>query len=158
MTNKTITIEVPEGADVLINGKPYNAGGGLRKPKVGEAYWLSGCCEVTSNIWVDDYVDNGSWSIGNCFPTKAKAEARLRDLKTTQRLKEIAAEGPAVDWGDSDSGKYHVYYHYQAGLIRVGADTYVQDQGTIYFPTIKLAQKAIDELGDDLVKLIKGEE
>lgn len=53
------------------------------KPREGESYWfiVSSIFESDLNSWDDDPTDNERFRIGNCFPTREKAEAAATKVK-----------------------------------------------------------------------------
>ena len=53
---------------------------------------------------------------------------------------------------DDDTNKYFICYNNYVNGISVNNNQFVQNQGTIYFKTKELAQKAIDEVGEERLK------
>lgn len=55
------------------------------KPGKGTAYFhifiARGIVQICDYIWVDDATDKNYYEMGNCFKTRAEAEAKLEQIK-----------------------------------------------------------------------------
>ena len=55
------------------------------KPKQGTTYFnifiTGGVAQISSYVWMNDAADKNYYEMGNCFETKAEAEAKLEQIK-----------------------------------------------------------------------------
>jgi len=49
-------------------------------PEVGQDYWFVASSPPTSDNWLNHEVDHKRFQLGNCFDTKAKAQAAFDAL------------------------------------------------------------------------------
>lgn len=113
---ETITIEVPKGATVTVNGEVFKAKPEplkLRPDHDSQYFRLSPLGEVCGEVCSDSYdggIDAGVWNQGNGFFTEQEAELE-RDRRALEvGLLELIAtlnhrEGWVCDWGDSKQKK-----------------------------------------------------
>ena len=89
--------------------------------------------------------------IGNAFLTKQEAEFEVERIKCEAILLKYGTIN-MMSLGDGNKSKYFIYLNNFLNKIIVSEDYCIQSQGTIYFETKELAQKAIDEVGKDRLK------
>ena len=69
------------------------------KPEKGGEYWRFNCGEPVYTMWENDFVDNMSYAVGNCYRTKEEALADKENL--LKRIKKIAEnDGRYISWED----------------------------------------------------------
>ena len=54
--------------------------------------------------------------------------------------------GERIDWNDNNHNKYKIWLEIDSGDFEVGLNSYYKEQGTEYFISEEIAQKAIDEI------------
>ena len=120
--------------------------------KIGDEYWyitLLGYVEEVS--YQSDDEDINIIKAGNAFLTKEEAEHEVERRKCEAILLKYGTMN-AMSLGDGNKSKYCIYINNFVNKIIVDDNYCVQSQGTIYFKTKELAQKAIEEVGEDRLK------
>src|SRR5574344_1758580 len=116
------------------------------KPKYGEEYWfIRYDNEVISNIWYADDIDEARYELGNVFSTREEAEFRKEQLKVEAELRRFSR--PLV----VDKGNFMLRYDHYRNEILIEDFGFIQFSN-IYFPSKKIAQKAIDTVGEERIK------
>ena len=115
-------------------------------PQFGDDYWyVDSDTEVMDTALYDGEYDQGRLSIGNVFKTKDEAEFQVEKLKVEAELRKFSKKPNVseVNWliVCSDSEEVHTLYTTQ--------EIY---QGSIYFESKKVAQQAIESVGEDRIK------
>ena len=83
------------------------------------------------------------------------SEKHLQKLIATNKLMNVAKYLNS-DWQpnwSSDEDKYYIYYSNQYGGLRIDVAVSVQENN-IFFKSKELAEKAIEILGEDTIKLV----
>lgn len=112
------------------------------------------------NYWyINDYNANGraTWdnvmidgyrrSMGNCFLTEKEAEFEVERRKVETTLLKYGKKGKS-----SQDEEYFILYDFVDKKVAIYPSGGVCYQGTIYFTSYALAQKAIKEAGKDNIK------
>ena len=89
--------------------------------------------------------------IGNAFLTEDEAEFEAERRKCESILLKYGTRD-MMSISDDDTNKYFICYNNYVHGIAVNNNQFVQNQGTIYFKTKELAQKAIDEVTEERMK------
>lgn len=89
--------------------------------------------------------------IGNAFLTEEEAKHEVEQIKCEAVLLKYGTRD-MMSLGDGNKSKYCIYLNNFLNKIIVSDNYCVQSQGTIYFESKELAQKAIDECGEDRLK------
>ena len=110
-------------------------------------YYFDDYDRVNFRTWDDINVDITRRYFGNCFLTREGAEFEVERRK----IEAILLKYGSRDFEYSENNNY-MYYEYGESLIKIGHYRSCQDQGTIYFDTEELCQKAIKEAGEDNIK------
>ena len=116
--------------------------------EIGETYYfITASCGVYSCRWVADEQDLRRRERGNVFLTKEEAEFELERRK---------CEAIMLKYGRR-TFKYGKRNHFivifdERMIIESSFNLQIIYQGTIYFDTEELAQKAIDEIGEERLK------
>lgn len=120
--------------------------------KEGDEYWyitLLGYVEEVS--YQSDDEDINIIKAGNAFLTKEEAEFEVERRKCEAVLLKYGTRD-MMSFGDGNKSKYCLYLNNFLNKIIVSDNYCVQSQGTIYFETKELAQKAIDEVTEERLK------
>lgn len=116
--------------------------------KIGDRYWfLDSYGNVRDCVLGNGLIDKGRRAIGNCFLTREEAEFEVERRKVEAILLKYGRREFKVD-----EGNFYIYHDYYHSSIEIGRYNSCQDQGTIYFDTEALYQKAIEEAGEDNIK------
>lgn len=121
------------------------------KPEYDEWYfYVSGYGIVGSNVWINDYIDNGYYEIGNCFKTEEEAKFALEKLKVETELRRFAEENNEyeIDWENDAQEKWFIYYCDKICLYQ----TYITMRNDVYFSSKKIAKRAVDYIGEERLK------
>ena len=115
------------------------------KKEDGEKYyvlWTDG--HIDTNDFIS-YLDERKRDIGNAFLTKEEAKFERERRKIEAVMKKYSRP--------FEKGKrnYYIYYDYSRDKILIDIYYSVSD-GIPYFESEKIAQKAIDEIGEDRLK------
>lgn len=123
----------------------------------GDVDYVAGLSNSTFAISYNEYLTSrqNKYSIGNCFPTKEKAEFAVERLKVIAELKRFAQEHnkEEIDWRDFGQCKYYIYceFHDNAEYIDIGCVKECKSND-IYFTSKEIAQQAIEAIGEDRIK------
>ena len=88
---------------------------------------------------------------GNAFLTKEEAEFEAERRKCEAILLKYGTRD-MMSFGDGNKSKYCLYLNNFLNKIIVSDSYCVQSQGAIYFESKEMAQKAIEEVGEDRLK------
>jgi hypothetical protein len=64
-------------------------------------------------------------------------------------------DGWEPDWDDGRQEKFYIYYDSAVKTLNISANFYY-NYGGVYFKSIKIAEQAIEILGDEIIKLALG--
>lgn len=132
------------------NGSKRN----IWKPEYDEWYfYVSGYGIVGSNVWINDYIDNGYYEIGNCFKTEEEAKFALEKLKVETELRRFVEENNEyeTDWEDDDQEKWCMHYSYGDGDVYF-TNAYWHKRDDIYFSSKKIGAQAVNSIGKERLK------
>ena len=113
-------------------------------------YTYSGGCTITTYYNNHD-TDKKRIKFGNAFLTEKEALFEVERRKCEAILLKYGTRD-MMSISDDDTNKYFICYNNYVHGIAVNKNQFVQNQGTIYFKTKELAQKAIDEVGEERLK------
>ena len=103
----------------------------------------------------EDYysVDNEYYESANYYSDKPVAENNARADKLMRQLRRFSVEHRecGVNFNDTDTEKYHVYYDYETDALGVGLVLRTKNFGATYFDSEETTQAAIDEFHDELI-------
>lgn len=124
------------------------------KPKDGEGYFHIGI-DFTIDCWENDNdnIDERNFKIGNCFPTKKRAEEvveKIRLLLRLEQLHDMLCPDYVPDFGSGEA-TYCLYYDYSSSRWAVEGwyDCNCRVNGP-YFDTEENAEKAAEILNKEL--------
>lgn len=125
----------------------------------GEPFCAIATTGVSDSIDMGYFSDIKRHEIANYFSTKEKAEEI--DFKQTlfRKLQRFSDEngGNEIDWDDRSKGKYFIYYSHYRDELEIDNWCGTQYQGTVYFISKEVAEKAIELFHDDLIKYFTGD-
>lgn len=122
------------------------------KPKGEEIYYCTEGVRVVS-YHNNNQFDKDMISIGNYFKTEKQAERVLFEQNLRMRLRKFAEDNnDKIDWNDDYHPKYYLFFNMTKKTINVDRLYYQRDFGEIYFSSKEIAEKAIEQFKDELIK------
>ena len=121
--------------------------------KTGDEYYYIDMCgdvDITAFRNGTYLTDEKIIKIGNAFLTEEEAEFEVKRRECESILLKYGNRD-MMSFGHNFE-KYFIYFNYVKSVIKIGSCCKTCDQGTIYFESEELAQKAIDEVGEDRLK------
>ena len=103
-----------------------------------------------SQYLFDSDTDKDIRDLGNAFLTEEEAYHELERRKCEAILLKYGTRD--IRSLDDDTNKYYIIFDNSVDKIIFPCCNYMQNQGTIYFESKELAQKAIKEVGEDRLK------
>lgn len=95
--------------------------------------------------------------IGNCFKTKAEAEAVLEKIKIYTQLKRLAEEinTEPIDWGNGKQRKYCIICN-EDNILAKTWDIKIRTVGNVHSTNENFLDIALERIGEEnLLKLFK---
>ena len=125
------------------------------KPECGEWYWFVGSDGQINNCeWVDDHIDWGTYSMGNCFRTKEEAEFAGEKQKVKTELQRFADKHNDSDQEEWDEANLHYYIEYDVSkddFTSIPA-VLVRRTSEVYFSSKEIAEDAVNKIGEKRIK------
>lgn len=120
------------------------------KPEKGEYYFCvnARALSTISFCWNNGKFDFEMYNVGNCFPTKERAEQvaeKIRILLKLERYHDMFCPDYVPDWR-GDTNKYFVYYDASNNKWVWGVLVYLSCPTEVYFDSEETAQKVCDLL------------
>ena len=118
-----------------------------------EYYFINMYGSVSETTFSNDTRNNDEKIIkaGNAFLTREEAEHEVERRKCEVILLKYGTSD-MMSFGDGNKSKYCIYLNNFLNKIIVDDNYCVQSQGTIYFESKEMAQKAIDEVTEERMK------
>ena len=122
--------------------------------KDGDEYYYINMC---GNVDITTFGNGAYWAdkkiieVGNAFLTKEEAKLEVERRKCEAVLLKYGTRD-MMSLGDGNKSKYCIYLNNFLNKIVVSDNYCIQSQGSIYFESKELAQKAIEECGEDRLK------
>lgn len=113
-------------------------------------YTYSGGCTITTYYNNHD-TDKKRIKFGNAFLTEKEALFEVERRKCEAILLKYGTRN-MMSLGNIEVGKYYIYYDHDINTLVIQFRNRLNYQGTIYFKSGELAQKAIEEVGEDRLK------
>ena len=112
---------------------------------------------LNATIWNyenNDCTDNKLYSTANYFSSKELAEKIAFKQMLERKLMRFSAEheGDKIDLKDANQQKYYIYYDYNTNKFEIWDFYSSYNVGSIAFYSEEIAQQAIEEFKDDLIK------
>lgn len=115
-------------------------------------YYINTCGEIESTYYDDDeFMDGSIVEIGNGFLTEEEAEFEVERRKCEAILLKYGSRD-IISIGDKNTLKYFIRYKNSEEYFLISSIYDLQTQGTIYFESEEMAQKAIEETGEYRLK------
>ena len=148
-TQETITNTLQEDWEVVEESKVW------KPEKDGHYYYYNDTGHIYESCYDGDSTDKNRLEFGNCFKTKEEAEHMVEKLKVINELKKFALENneAEIDWNNLSQKKYVIIYDPENQNVDVYC--YWRTQYipfNIHFTSEKIAQKAIETIGEDRIK------
>lgn len=127
------------------------------KPKKAELYfYYDNEGFIYESIYSGGSIDKNRLDLGNCFKTREQANHMVEKLKVIKELRDFALENneEEIDWKNPNQVKHIIVYNNETQIIRTDL-WYASTQYipfNIYFTSQKIAQKAIETIGEDRIK------
>ena len=98
-------------------------------------------------------IDNEYYESANYYSDKTVAENNTRADKLVRQLRRFSVEHRenGVNFNDTDTKKYYIYYGYQSKEFEIHDVLITKVFGAIYFDSKETANAAIDEFRDELI-------
>ena len=117
-----------------------------------EFYCIGFDGSINKTSYHKDFItDKEILEIGNAFLTKEEAKHEVERRKCEAILLKYGTRDMR-SFGDINIRKYFIVYNNYYHEISISFNQSVSSQGTIYFESEELAQKAIEEVGEDRLK------
>ena len=122
--------------------------------KDGDEYYYINMC---GNVDITTFGNGAYWAdkkiieVGNAFLTKEEAKLEVERRKCEAVLLKYGTRD-MMSLGDGNKSKYCIYLNNFLNKIVVSDNYCIQSQGSIYFESKELAQKAIEECGEKRLK------
>ena len=99
------------------------------------------------------FIDEEYYDVANYYSSEIVAENNARADKLMRQLRRFAVEHRecGVDFNDTNTEKYYVYYDYRNDALGTSLVSRTKNFGAIYFDSEETARAAIDEFHDELV-------
>lgn len=116
-------------------------------------YYINMCGDVARTTFSNDTceIDKRIIEFGNAFLTKEEAEFESERRKCEAVLLKYGTRD-LMSLGDKYTKKYYIQYDYDVNKIMIFKHYSIGIQGVINFKTEELAQRAIEEVGEDRLK------
>ena len=128
--------------------------GEIWKPKKNEEYYFD-CIYGTTGSYCNElsYVDTELMQVGNCYPTREKAEFEAKREKYTRLFRQyVEQHSEPLDWNNYNKRKYCVYYDHECQKMGYWEDYKCSCLSVIYASSKEVLQEAVDFVGEDNVK------
>ena len=120
--------------------------------KIGDEYYYINCYEEIERTHYDGCEEDVDIiKCGNAFLTEEEAKFEVERRKCEAILLKYGTRD-MMSLGHDSTNKYSIIYDNYHTAIDIVYKQFVQNQGSIYFESKELAQKAIEEVGEDRLK------
>ena len=123
--------------------------------KYGDKYYylniVGNVISTSFTCCYENNIDKKMIEYGNAFLTEKEARFEVERRKCEAILLKYGTMN-AMSLGDGNKSKYCIYINNFVNKIIIDDNYCLQCQGTIYFESKELAQKAIDEVGEERLK------
>lgn len=125
------------------------------KPEAGEEYFFVNNDFLSHSFCnMNDNVDSYNFEIGNCFPTKERAEQvakKMRLLLRLEQLHDMLCPDYVPDW-EGDRLKFQIYFSHSQGEYGKSCSTGIESPCMAVFDTEENAEKAAEILNKEMRK------
>ena len=134
--------------EILVKPKPksvWELSKGDRYYEITHAATIGYC--VHAHRWDNIPYEKESRNIGNIFLTEEEAEFEIERRK----IETILLKHGRRNFKGHENN-FYIFYDYFCKELEIGNNCILGYQGTIYFDTTELCQKAINEVGEENIK------
>lgn len=120
------------------------------KPGYGEWYWFIGTDGQINNCeWVNDRIDQGRYSMGDCFRTKKEATFAREKQKIKIELQRFADKhnDPTKKEWDGEYVHYYIGYDVSKDDLTSIPVAMVRRTNEVYFSSKEIAEDAANKIG-----------
>lgn len=126
----------------------------------GDSYWYVDDVEGVARSYEDSHeADDLRYCTGNYFETEHECEQYLKNLKTKQKLKDLALElnnGKEIDWSDMEQTKFFIVLNCTKDYLERNHTYRICDVGQVHCLNRQFLNEAKKRIGEqDLINLIK---
>lgn len=125
------------------------------KPEYGEWYWfISTDGQVNNSEWVNDRIDRGRYSMGNCFRTREEAEFAREKQKIKIELQRFADKhnDPTKKEWDGEYVYYYIVYNVSEDALTSIPVAMLRRTNEVYFSSKEIAEDAANKIGAKRIK------
>lgn len=116
-----------------------------------DMYYCIDCYGDIDSVFYDCEEDVDIIKCGNAFLTEEEAELEVERRKCEAILLKYGTRD-MMSLANYLTDKFYIIYNNYDNLIEIESKQFTHTQGTIYFKSKELAQKAIKEVGEDRLK------
>ena len=151
--NKEIEIEISEEEYKKLQPSEEKKTGYERVAKPSVYFYVSYNDKVDTTIEDCYDVDDECYESANYYSSETVAENNARADKLMRQLRRFSVEhrGCGVDFNDTNTKQYCIYYDYGNNTLGTAFTLYARVFGVIYFDSEETAKAAIDEFHDELI-------
>ena len=115
--------------------------------------YIDSCMQLTQTRDYETIADEWRYQHGNYFTDSNLAEKMLKRVRLMLKMQRWADEhnGP-LDWNDSCAIKYRITYNIISEKLKITSNTFQRSIGAVYFSSCEIAEKAIEEFGDEIIE------
>lgn len=150
--NETLANQLQEVIDE--SSKVEKKQTGWNRVKEGKNYYVISSSYITNSKENNDRIDENLYDKANYFSSKELAEKITFRQTLERKLMRFSAEheGDKIDLKNSDLTKFYIYYDNDINNLKISSFYTCYDIGIIYFYSKEIAEQAIEEFKDDLIK------
>lgn len=118
-------------------------------------YFIRNNGQICYTNWIKSDIDKERFILGNFFKTEEEAEFALERQKVITELKRYMLEHneKEIDWYDHCVLKYYIQYDYVNDTLNIASTRYYKNNiSSMYFTSDKIAQAAIEAIGEERIK------
>ena len=151
--DKEIEIEISAEEYKKLQPSEEKKTGYERVPEMNDFYYLAYRGNVEVSVDNCDKYDDDCYKAANYYSDKFIAENNARADQLMRQLRRFAAEHRkcGVNFNNTNTKKYYVYYDYKNDGLGVSFVRRTRDFGVIHFDSEETANAAIDEFRDELI-------
>lgn len=124
-------------------------------PKNGNKYFYVGVNgEICNDIYENYPGERKLLEVLNVFQTEEEAEREQFEILLKRKLNKFALENneKEIDWSDHCQDRCYIYYDYYNNKLKWAYVSTNREFGQVYFSSSAIAEKAIKEFHDDLLR------
>lgn len=125
------------------------------KGKKNDTYYsITSNGDTLEDVEVECAYDEQCYQFGNYFKTLDEAKIAREKQYVYQQLKDYAAEHNTkeINWDNYSLDKFCIAYDYQNNKLFIDDMQTVKYPNTVYFTSERIAENAIKEIGEEVIK------